>query len=226
MSEAFETLLQVHPAHAGHLDRPGSDGRHQIMVDEYEHEAMWLEKIGDTSAQRLPDQSQALLNLRLRLGEETSELTLYTHHALADAHHQFALLEKLFGWYTDIVSGAGVGPVKAEPIPESLESVLSERGIGKLQRFGLERYLPAMFAYDLPPSHRNAGRVGTQSFAYRRPPAGSPVRKARIWSTSVQPAGSVSTPWSPPRSCWPSGPSGTPRTCRSPTCTRWTCASS
>ena len=34
MSEAFETLLQVHPAHAGHLDRPGSDGRHQIMVDE------------------------------------------------------------------------------------------------------------------------------------------------------------------------------------------------
>ena len=92
-----------------------------------------------------------------------SELTLYTHHSLADAHHQFALLEKLFGWYTDIVSGAGVGPVKAEPIPESLESVLSERGIGKLLRFGLERYLPAMFAYDLPPSHRNAGRVGPQS---------------------------------------------------------------
>jgi hypothetical protein len=37
MSEAFDTLLRVHPAHAGHLDRPGADGRHQIMVDEYEH---------------------------------------------------------------------------------------------------------------------------------------------------------------------------------------------
>ena len=92
-----------------------------------------------------------------------SELTLYTHHSLADAHHQFALLEKLFGWYTDIVTGAGVGPVKAEPIPESLESVLSERGIGKLLRFGLERFLPAMFAYDLPTLDRNAGRVGPQS---------------------------------------------------------------
>jgi len=162
MSEAFETLLRVHPAHAGHLDHPGADGRHQIMVDEYEHPGIWLEKIGDTSAQRLPDQSEALLNLRLRLGQERSELTLYTHHALADGHHQFAMLEKLFGWYTDIVTGAGVGPVKAEPIPQSLEAILSERGIGKLQRFGLERFLPAMFAYDLPPSKRNTGRGAPQ----------------------------------------------------------------
>lgn len=162
MAEAFETLLRVHPAHAGHLER-GADGRHQIMVDDYEHEGMWLEKIAGPSSGRLPKQSEALLNLRLRHGGERSEVTLFTHHALADGHHQFALLEKLFGWYTDIVTGTGVGPVKAEPIPESLEAILSERGIGKLQRFGLERFLPAMFAYDLPPSKRNAGRVGPQS---------------------------------------------------------------
>ncbi len=163
MSEAFETLLRAHPAHAGHLDRPGPDGRHQLVVDGYEHQGMWLETVGDTSAGRLPDQSEALLDLRLRWGEERSELTLYTHHALADAHHQFALLEQLFGWYTDLLTDAGVGPVAVEPVPESLEAVLSERGIVKLQRFGLERYLPAMFAYDLPPSHRNVGRVGPQS---------------------------------------------------------------
>ncbi|MCX6484571.1 MAG: acyltransferase, partial [Mycobacterium sp.] len=36
MTEAFDTLLRVHPAHAGHLER-GADGRHQIMVDDYEH---------------------------------------------------------------------------------------------------------------------------------------------------------------------------------------------
>ncbi len=41
--------------------------------------------------------------------------------------------------------------------------MLAERGIVKLQRFGLERFLPAMFAYELPPSKRNAGRVGPQS---------------------------------------------------------------
>lgn len=162
MAEAFETLLRVHPAHAGHLER-GADGRHQVMVDEYEHEGMWLERIGDTSTGRLPNQSEALVNLRLGHGEERSELTLYTSHALSDAHHSFALLEKLFGWYTDIVTGSGVGPVKPEPVPESLEAVLSERGIVKLQRFGLERFLPAMFAHELPPSRRNAGRVGLQS---------------------------------------------------------------
>ena len=54
MSEAFETLLQVHPVLAGHLERPGADGRHQIMVDDYEHPGIWLEKIGDTPAERLP----------------------------------------------------------------------------------------------------------------------------------------------------------------------------
>ena len=162
MAEAFETLLRVHPAHAGHLER-GADGRHQIMVDDYEHEGMWLEKIGATSAPRLPNQSEALLNLLLKPGAEQSELTLYTHHSLADGHHQFALLEQLFGWYTDIVAGTGTGQVKADPIPESLEAVLAERGIVKLPRFGLERFLPAMFAYDLPPSKRNAGRTGPQS---------------------------------------------------------------
>ena len=44
MAEAFRTLLQVHPAHAGHLSR-GPDGRHQIMVDDFEHAGIWLEKI-------------------------------------------------------------------------------------------------------------------------------------------------------------------------------------
>ena len=32
MAEAFETLLRVHPAHAGYLER-GADGRHQIIVE-------------------------------------------------------------------------------------------------------------------------------------------------------------------------------------------------
>ena len=162
MSEAFDTLMRVHPAHAGHLECD-SNGRHQIMVDDYEHPGIWLEKIGESPAERLPNQSEALVNLLLRVGEDRSELTLFTHHALADANHQFALLDELFSWYTDIVTGAGIGAVKPEPIPESLETVLSERGIVKLQRFGLERFLPAMFAYDLPPSKRNAGRVGPQS---------------------------------------------------------------
>jgi len=162
MSEAFDTLMRVHPGHAGHLEL-GAEGRHQIMVDDYEHPGIWLEKFDDPPTGRLPNQSEALVNLRLRIGEQRSEVTLFTHHALADASHQFALLEQLFGWYTDIITGVAIGPVNPEPVPEPLETVLSERGIAKLQRFGLERFLPAMFAYDLPPSRRNAGRQGPQS---------------------------------------------------------------
>lgn len=225
MSQAFETLLQVHPAHAGHLDRPGADGRHQIMVDDYEHQGMWVEKLGETPAQRLPDQSEALLNLRLRVGADRSELTLYTHHALADAHHQFALLEKLFGWYTDIVGGVGVGPVVTEPIPESLEAVLTERGIEKLQRFGLSatsrRCSPTSCRPRIETREPVHGRLGC-----RRRPAGSAIRRAAICSTCARPAGSVSTRWWPRRSCWRSGISAIPHICPSRTCTRSICASS
>src|SRR6476469_5336048 len=115
MSSAFDTLLQVHPTLAGHLE-PDADGRHQIVVDDYLHPGIWLEQIDDgPSARRSPDQFVTLVNLRVRRGEDRSEVTLYTHHALADGHHQFALLEKLFAWYTDVVTGVGIAEVRAEP---------------------------------------------------------------------------------------------------------------
>lgn len=113
------------------------------------------------------------------MGQDTYGLTLFTHHALADASHQFALLEELFGWYTDIVTRSRNRSGQAQPI-RSRWRWFSERGIGKLQRFGLERFLPAMFAYELPPSRRNAGRIGPQSIRVPlRRSAGSPARKPK-----------------------------------------------
>lgn len=160
MSQAFDALVQAHPVLAGHLERD-ADGRHQIVVDDYLHAGIWVEEIGqdteDTGAQHWPDQSVALVNLRLRRGHDRSELTLYTHHALADGHHQFALLDKLFGWYTDVATGGGIATVNPEPTPKSPEAMLAERGITKQQHSTLERFMPAMFAYHLPPSKRNLG---------------------------------------------------------------------
>ena len=53
MSEAFETLCQVHPVHAGHLERrlrrQAPDHGRRVRA-----QGIWLEKIGDTSAERLP----------------------------------------------------------------------------------------------------------------------------------------------------------------------------
>jgi hypothetical protein len=156
LSEAFDTLLQAHPVLSGHLE-PAADGRHQIVADDYLHPGIWLEKDGQAAPERIPDQSVALVNLRLKLGDERSELTLYTHHAMADGHHQFALFEELCGWYTDLVTEGKIDPVKAEPTPQSLEAALEKRGVTKLQQSGLERLFPAMFAYELPPSRRNPG---------------------------------------------------------------------
>lgn len=156
LSEAFDTLLRAHPVLSGHLE-PAGDGRHQIVADDYLHPGIWVEEPGRTDPPRMPDQSVALVNLRCTLGAERSELTLYTHHAIADGHHQFALLEQLCGWYTDLVTDGQIDPVKAEPIPLSLEAVLEQRGVEKQQQSGLERLFPAMFAYELPPSRRNPG---------------------------------------------------------------------
>lgn len=154
MTDAFDTLLRVHPVLGGQL-QPGTDGRHQIVVDDYLHPGVWIGRSGIQT--QLPDQSVVLVNLRVQAGDDQSEVTLYTHHAIADAHHQFALLEQLFEWYTATVEGVGPGQSSAEPTPLSLEAVLEERGIGKRAKSGLERLMPAMFAYDLPPSRRNPG---------------------------------------------------------------------
>ena len=90
-----------------------------------------------------------------------AQLTLYIQHSLADGHHQFSLVEELFSYYTDLVCTGSIRPVTVHPAPEPLEVVLAERGVHKQQRSGLERFMPAMFAYDLPPSRRAAARCQT-----------------------------------------------------------------
>jgi phenolphthiocerol/phthiocerol/phthiodiolone dimycocerosyl transferase len=151
-SDAFDAILQAHPIFTGHLEK-ADDGRHQIVAEDLMHSGIWVidDRTSESaiSAMQL-DQTRSLLNLRLKLDSEQSELTLYAHHSLADAHHVFGLLEELFSHYTDVVETGDVGPVAAQPAPESLESLLEQRGVTKQQRSGFERILPAAFAYDLP----------------------------------------------------------------------------
>ena len=94
--------------------------------------------------QRSPEcnstRARSLLNLRLKIDGEQSELTLYAHHSLADAHHVFGLLEELFSRYTDVVATGDVGPITPQPAPEPLEQVLEKRGMNKATRSGLERF--------------------------------------------------------------------------------------
>jgi hypothetical protein len=72
ISEAFDTLLRAHPVLAGQLE-PAADGRHQLVADEYGHAGIWL------GGDQLPDQSVALVNLRVKAGDDRSEVALYAH---------------------------------------------------------------------------------------------------------------------------------------------------
>ncbi len=161
LSAAFDALLEAHPVLGGHLEQ-GADGRHQIAVDDLLHRGIEVVEIDDPGAEGPPvhlDQSESLIHLRLTVCGGNAQPTLYVHHGIADGHHEFRLVEEMFSYYTDLVCTGRTGPVTVRSAPEPLEAVLAQRGIHKQQRSGLERFMPAVFAYDLPPSRRAASNV-------------------------------------------------------------------
>lgn len=158
MSAAFDTLLEAHPVLAGHLERL-PDGRHQIVVDDLMPPGIEVVELDDPAADppRIHlDQGASLAHLRLTVRAGQAQPTFYIHHCLADGHHQFSFVEELFSWYTELVTTGSLRPVTVQPAPVPLETVLAERGIRQQKRSGLERFMPAMFAYQLPPSRRAA----------------------------------------------------------------------
>jgi len=151
MSLAFDTLLEVYPVYAGHLEQ-AADGRYQIVTDDLLHPGMWIVS-GDNGAspEMHLDQGVSLVNLMVKHADGRAELTLYVHHSLADGHHIAGLLFELLSRYTGVVSTGDPGPVSAQPAPEPIEALLKQRGIQKQRRSGLDRFIPAMFAYEIPP---------------------------------------------------------------------------
>jgi hypothetical protein len=175
MSLAFDTLLEVYPVYAGHIEQ-GTDGRYQIVVaDDLLHPGIWIAEEDDdpATAYRL-DQTVSMINLLVKAGEEHSELTLYVHHSLSDGTHIAGLAFELFTRYTAIVTTGDPGPVSPQPAPEPIEVLLEQRGIQKGPRSGLDRFIPAMFAHELPP--RRATSTVTD---YDRPTA-VPTARARL----------------------------------------------
>jgi hypothetical protein len=151
MALAFDTLLEVFPVYSGHLEQ-GADGRYQIVADDLLHPGIWVADDDDAASSTIHlDQSVSLINLMVKPVGDRTELTLYVHHSLADGTHMGGLLFELFARYTEVVSTGSPGSVTAQPAPESIEAVLDQRGIQKGQRSGLDRFIPAMFAYELPP---------------------------------------------------------------------------
>ncbi|KUI39127.1 acyltransferase [Mycobacterium sp. GA-2829] len=154
MAEAFDALLETYPVYAGHL-APDADGGFQLVTDDLMHPGIWVRHEGDPSPIDELDQTVALIYLLVEPTAEP-ELTLFIHHSLADGTLMGALLFELFSRYTDVVTTGDAGPVVPQAAPEPVEAVLEARGIRKQQRSGLDRFIPAMFAYDLPPKRRTS----------------------------------------------------------------------
>ncbi|MGV0742702.1 phthiocerol/phthiodiolone dimycocerosyl transferase family protein [Mycolicibacterium sp. XJ870] len=172
MSMAFDTLLEIYPVYAGHLEQ-GKDGRFQILADDLLHPGMWIaDEDGPGPGMEL-DQSVSLINLLVQPGDGRVELTLYVHHSLADGNHIAGLLFELLTRYTNIVTTGDPGSVCPQPAPEPIEVLLEQRGIRKQQRSGLDRFIPAMFAHELPP------RRSTSMTKFERPVA-VPTARGRL----------------------------------------------
>ena len=155
LSVAFDTLLQAHPVLTGHLER-GPDGLHHIVVDDFLPSGIRVIEKGDQPpVQMRLDQAVSLAYLRVKPTDGRTDVTLYTHHSMTDAQHHMGLLLELFSWYTDMVCSGDIEPVDPQPTPEPLEVLLDKRGVRKQSRSGFERLLPAMYAYELPPSSRD-----------------------------------------------------------------------
>jgi len=155
MFDAFDTLLQAHPVLAGHFEQ-GPDGLHHIVVDDFLPAGIRVvEKDDQPPVQIRLDQTVSLVYLRVKSTGGRTEVTLYTHHSLTDGQHHMGLVWELFSWYTDMVCTGDIEPVDPQPAPDSLEVVLEKRGVGKQSRSGFERLLPALYAYELPPSNRD-----------------------------------------------------------------------
>ena len=85
MSGAYDALLESRPVLTARLER-GSDGRHQIVVDDLLPAGMEVVELDDPAAEDPPlrfDQSEALVHFRVTIRDGQAQPTLYVHHSLS-----------------------------------------------------------------------------------------------------------------------------------------------
>ncbi len=153
MRSAFGALVRTHPilacrigedaAGTGHLLRPAG---HAVGA--------WV-RAGDTATVRLPDEaldpSVQLAYLDVVTEGTRARVTLYAHHAVADAGHCVALLARLWDRYTDEVSGSA-NDTAPHDYPRPLEWYAARHGIPRSAVSGLEAASrPMAHAPMLPP---------------------------------------------------------------------------
>src|SRR5690625_3298249 len=120
LAEAYDALLEAHPILTAHLERLPA-GRHQFVTDDLLPPGVDGVELDAPDAEPPPlhfDQTEALVHFRVTVRDGQAQPTLYVHHAVADGHHMYSLVEELLSYYTDRVTTGGIGAVTVEPAPE------------------------------------------------------------------------------------------------------------
>ncbi|MFX0579405.1 phthiocerol/phthiodiolone dimycocerosyl transferase family protein [Nocardia nepalensis] len=139
--EAFAILRSAYPVLAARIGYTAA-GQAVLETDDASPGVVSAPETADTDPLfGFPDlcgRTSALSVVRHDVG--TSSVTLVTHHAIADGPHSLRLLADLWTYYTGVIEGRPQQPVP-HPYPESLETLLSERG-----------FVPEAPTWEMPPT--------------------------------------------------------------------------
>ncbi len=130
LDDAFAQLQRQH-THLGSLIRETGSGfefatnnnppaKVRIFAGEDPH-------VQATGRSAVFDQTEHLAYLDTIPSGEHTRVTLFVHHAIADAHHALALLEELWDRYTSLVENDDSVPTEPQPFPAALEYHLATR---------------------------------------------------------------------------------------------------
>ncbi len=141
LGAAFAALQRAFPILVARIVEDAEENGILLRPGHIDPVGAWV-SFGDPDEVRIPtesmDPSAQLAYLDVVLAEEDrARITLFVHHAVADAGHCVELFARLWGYYTDHVE---TGTIAAAPreYPVSLESLLAERGTVRGPRSGLE----------------------------------------------------------------------------------------
>ena len=117
VSAAYDALLEAHPVLTARLEKD-ADGRHHIVTDDLMPDGIEVIELDDPENDGPPphfDQGESLVHMRLTIRDGQAQPTLYVHHALADGHHMYSLIEEMLSYYTDLVATGTIRAAAAEP---------------------------------------------------------------------------------------------------------------
>ncbi|MEV0686694.1 acyltransferase [Nocardia sp. NPDC050378] len=141
LGAAFAALQRAFPILVGRIVEDADGNGILLRPGHIEPVGAWV-SFGDPDDVRIPteslDPADQLAYLDVVLAEEDrARVTLFVHHAVADAGHCVELFARLWDYYTDHVE-TGTIVAGSREYPVSVETLLAERGITRAPRSGLE----------------------------------------------------------------------------------------